>query len=100
MAAQEYQHGQMDISAQKAAWNGFLNFSMWGGMITLLIVGYATLALAIGMNWMVSLALMAIVGFAAGAFMKMGGRWVAAMVMMIVLAFIVQAMIWLFGSVM
>jgi hypothetical protein len=42
---------------------------------------------------------MAIVGFGAGVFMNLGGRWMATVVVMIVLALIVQAMIWLFGAV-
>jgi hypothetical protein len=63
------------------------------------MVGHATLAIAIGLNWAVSLGIMAIVGFAAGLLMNLGGRWMATVVVMIVLALIVQAMIWLFGAV-
>jgi len=99
MATHEYHHGEMDIQDQKATWNGFITGSVWGGLITILIVGHATLALAIGMNWAISLGLMAITGFAAGMFLNLGGRWMATVVVMIVLALIVQAMIWLFGAV-
>lgn len=97
MASQEYQRGQMDISGQKATWGGFMLGSVWGCLILTLIVGYAVLTLAIGFNWMVALGLMAIVGFGAGLFMNLGGRWMATVVVMIILALIVQAFIWLFG---
>lgn len=97
MATSDYHHGEMDISGQKATWDGFIKGSTWGSLITVLIVGYATLAVAIGMNWMVSLGLMAIVGIAAGFFLKMGARWMATVVLLIVLALIVQFFIWLFG---
>ena len=66
----------------------------------LALLAYATLAIAIGLPWAVSLGLMAILGFGAGLFLNMGGRWMATVVVMIALALIVQAMIWLFGAVM
>ena len=49
------------------------------------------------MSLTASVGLMAIVGFGAGVFMNLGGRWMATVVVMIVLALIVQAFIWLFG---
>ena len=97
MAASEYKRGEMDISDQKATWDGFIIGSIWGGLITILTVGYATLALAVGLNWIVSLGLMAVFGVLAGLFLNLGGRWMAAMVIMIVLALIVQGTIALFG---
>ena len=99
MATHEYHRGEMDIRDQKATWEGFMTGSVWGGLITILMVGHATLALAIGLNWAVSLGLMAIVGFGAGVLMNLGGRWMATVVVMIVLALIVKAMIWLLGAV-
>jgi len=99
MATHEYHRGEMDIRDQKATWDGFITGSVWGGLITILLVGHATLALAIGLNWAISLGLMAIVGFGAGVLMNLGGRWMATVVVLIFLALIVQALIWLFGAV-
>lgn len=99
MATHEYHRGEMDIRDQKSTWNGFITGSVWGGMIILLMVGHATLAVAIGMNWAISLGLMALVGFGVGLLMNLGGRWMATVVVLIVLALIVQALIWLFGVV-
>ena len=100
MATHDFHRGEMDIRDQKSTWDGFLTGSAWGGLIIVLMVGHAVLAIAIGLNWATSLATMAIVGFAAGLFLNLGGRWMATVVVMIVLALIVQAMIWLFGAVM
>jgi hypothetical protein len=97
MATEDYTHGEMDIHGQSATWDGFLQFSTWGGLITILTVGYATLALAMGMNWMIALGLMAALGVGAGLFLKMGGRWMATVVGLFVIALIVQAFIALFG---
>ncbi len=100
MATHEYHRGEMNIQDQEATWSGFITGSVWGGLIILLLVGHSTLSLAIGMNWAISLGLMAIVGFASGLLLNLGGRWMATVVVLIVLALIVQAMIWLFGAVM
>jgi len=97
MATSEYHHGEMDIQAQQSTWDGFITGSVWGGLLIILSVGYAVLAVAIGMNWMVSLGLMAIVGFAAGLFLNLGARWMATMVLLILLALVVQGFIWLFS---
>ncbi|MBY9066396.1 aa3-type cytochrome c oxidase subunit IV [Hyphomonas sp. WL0036] len=97
MASQEYHRGEMDIHAQKATWDGFMVGSVWGSLIIIMTLGYAALAIAIGLHWVVALGLMAILGFGAGIFMNLGGRWMATVVVMIVLALIVQGFIWLFN---
>jgi hypothetical protein len=99
MATHEYHRGEMNIRDQKSTWDGFITGSVWGGLIIILMVGHATLAIAIGLPWAVSLGLMAIVGFGAGVFMNLGGRWMATVVVLIILALLVQALIWLFGAV-
>lgn len=99
MATSDYHHGEMDISDQKATWDGFIVGSVWGGLLIILAVGYATLALAIGMNWMIALGLMAILGIVSGLLLNLGGRWMATVVLMIVLALIVQGFIGLFSVV-
>jgi hypothetical protein len=99
MATHEYHHGDMDISGQKATWDGFITGSVWGGLIIILMVGHAVLSIAIGMNWAISLGLMTIVGVAAGLLMNLGGRWMATVVVLFILALIVQGLIALFGAV-
>ena len=97
MAASEYHRGDMDISAQKATWDGFMVGSIWGSLLIILTVGYATLAVAIGMNWMIALGLMTVFGIVSGLVMNLGGRWMATVVLMVVLALVVQLFIALFG---
>jgi len=97
MATSEYHHGDMDIHAQKATWDGFIKGGTWGALIIALGLGHAILAIAIGIHWAVSLGLMAILGFVAGLFLNLGGRWMATLVILILIALFVQGMIWLFG---
>lgn len=98
MASQDYHRGEMDIHGQKATWDGFIVGGTWGSLIVLMTVGYAVLAVAIGLHWMVSLGLMAAVGIGAGLFLKLGGRWMATVVVLIALALVVQGFIWLFNA--
>jgi hypothetical protein len=97
MATHEYHHGEMDIHDQKATWDGFITGSVWGGLMIVLTVGHAVLAVAIGLNWAVSLGLMTLVGIGAGLFLNLGGRWMATVVVLFILGLIVQGFIWLFA---
>ena len=99
MATSDYHHGEMDIQDQEATWHGFITGGTWGALMIILAIGHAVLSIAIGMNWMISLGLMAVVGFAAGLFLNLGGRWMATLVLLIILALVVQGFIWLFGAV-
>ena len=44
-----------------------------------------------------SLGLMAVFGIVAGLVMNLGGRWMATVVLLVLLALFIQFMIWLFG---
>jgi len=97
--ASEYTRGSMDITDQKSTWSGFMTASVWGSAITMMVVTYITLTLAIDMNWMVALVLCAGAGIVGGLFMGMGGAWLGAVVGMVVLAVIVQIIITVFAAV-
>lgn len=98
MAGSDYTHGEMDIQEQARTWDGFVNFTLWGSGLIMLIVAYATFTVAMGMNWIVALFLCAIAGVLGGMFMGMGGAWIAAVIGLTVLAVIVQLTIMLFGT--
>ncbi len=93
MAVSDYNHGEMNIADQEATWRGFLNFSLWSGLITALILGHAILAIAIGMHWLISLSLMVLAGLAVGALMRMGGAWFATVGGLAALGILVQIII-------
>lgn len=99
MADTDYIRGDMDIASQKATWDGFMKASLWGGFITVLIVAYLTFAIAIGMNWVVSLVIVAGIGLVGGLAMGMGGAWIAAIIGLTALAVIIQIIITVFGLV-
>lgn len=96
--ASEYTRGEMDITDQKSTWDGFMAASVWGTAVTILILAYITLTLAIGMNWMVALVICAGLGIVGGLVMGMGGAWIGAVIGLVVLAVIVQIFIGIFSA--
>ncbi|MEO0784854.1 MAG: aa3-type cytochrome c oxidase subunit IV [Pseudomonadota bacterium] len=100
MATSDYEHGSMDISDQQNTWKGFMTASVWGSAIIMAIVGYATLTLAVGMNWMIALVLIAGAALLGGLFMGMGGTWIITVVGLAALAVFVQIVIMLARSLM
>ena len=97
MATADYTHGEMDISEQSKTWSSFLKVSMWAGAIIMMIVGYATFTLTMGMNWLIALVLIAGTAIVGGLAMNMGGAWVASVIGLSALAVIVQIVITLSG---
>lgn len=98
MAGSDYTHGEMDIQEQARTWDGFVNFTLWGSGLVMLVVAYSTFTIAMGMNWMVALFLCAIGGVLGGMFMGMGGAWIAAVIGLTALAVIIQITIMIFGA--
>lgn len=95
MAGSDYTHGDMDVSEQARTWEGFVNFTLWGSGLIILVVAYATFTVAMGMNWIVALGLCAIGGVLGGMFMRMGSAWIAAVIGLTGLAVIIQIIIML-----
>ena len=91
--AADYTHGEMDITEQTNTWSGFLKGSMWFGIITMMIIAYATFTLTMGMPWIIALVLVAGAAIVGGLAMDMGGAWVASVIGLAALAVIVQIII-------
>ena len=67
--------------------------SMWFGIITMMIVAYATFTLTMGMPWIIALVLIAGAAIVGGLAMDMGGAWVASVIGLSALAVVVQIII-------
>ncbi|MEM7768106.1 MAG: aa3-type cytochrome c oxidase subunit IV [Pseudomonadota bacterium] len=93
MASADYTRGEMNISEQARTWDGFIKASVWGSAIIFLAVAYATLAVAMGVNWFVALILCAGAGIVGGVLMNMGGAWIATVVGLSGVAVVIQLII-------
>ncbi len=96
MASNDYTRGEMNIESQKSMFEGTMKAGAWGAIITLLMLGYATFTLSMGMQWLVALALCAGAGIVIGLGMGFGGAWVATVIALTGLALFVQVLIVLF----
>ncbi len=96
MASSEYTHGDMNVDSQKSMYAGTMKAGLWGALIILLGLAYATFTLSIGMNWLVALVICAGAGLAIGFGMGMGGAWIATVIAMTGFALFLQLLITLF----
>jgi hypothetical protein len=99
MAASDYTRGEMNVDAQKSMYEGTMKAGAWGAIITLLILGYSTFILSMGMPWLVALVICAGAGIVIGLGMGFGGAWVATIVALSMLALFVQLLVTLFSLV-
>ena len=99
-AETDYVKGEMDVAPQASMFDGFVKVTAWASLILILVIGYATFTLTMGMNWMVAMGLFAIVGVAAGLFMGMGSSWIITLIGLIIVGVFVQFMIFLGGALM
>lgn len=93
MSAADYTHGEMEIEDQEHTWSAFKTFSLWGSLITILVIAYPLFTLALGMHWVVALVLLAGSAIVGGLILGMGGRWVAAVIGLSALAVFIQIII-------
>ncbi|WP_018997537.1 aa3-type cytochrome c oxidase subunit IV [Hirschia maritima] len=96
----EYVKGEMEIDSQSKMYSAFLKVTAWTSLILILMLGYATFTLTMGMNWMVAMALFAIIGAIGGSMLGLGGGFLLAVFGLIVLGVFVQIMISLGGALM
>ena len=93
MATSDYTHGEMNIDSQASTYASFMRAGMWGAIIILLMLAYATFTLSIGMHWLVALSICAGSGIALGLFMGLGGAWVATIIGLAGLALFIQVLV-------
>ncbi|MEZ6029575.1 MAG: hypothetical protein R3C46_07460 [Hyphomonadaceae bacterium] len=61
----------------------------------MMVVGYATFTLTMGVPWIGALIGFAVFGIACGLLMGMGGAWIATVIGLSVLAVFIQILVWL-----
>ena len=93
MAGSDYTHGEMEISEQERTWQGFVTGTVWSSAIIAVVLAYSTFTIAMGLHWMVALALCVIGSFLVGGAMKMGAAWNASVLVMAGIAVIIQIII-------
>ena len=83
----------MDMDAKRGMWSGFGTFSAWGSLLVMMVVGYATFTLTMGVPWIGAMLGFAAFGILVGLFMNLGGAWIATVIGLCVLGLFIQLMI-------
>jgi hypothetical protein len=90
----------MDMEARRAMWRGFGKNILWQSMILMMVLGYATFTLTMGVPWLGALIGFAAFGIIGGMLMNMGGAWIATVIGLSVVALIIQALVFLGSALM
>ncbi len=96
----EYVRGQMDVKSQVSTYSAFLKMTAWTSLLLTLILGYAIFTITMGVNWMVAMAIFAVVGVVGGMVMGLGGGFLLAVFGLIFLGIVVQGFVMLGGALM
>jgi hypothetical protein len=85
----------MDMSARRGMWKGFGTMGAWISLLILMVVGYATFTITMGVPWIGAMIGFAVFGIAAGLLMNLGGAWIATVIGLCVLGVFIEILIWL-----
>jgi len=85
----------MDMSARRAGWKGFGALTAWISLLILMVVGYSTFTITMGVPWIGAMIGFAAFGIIAGLLMNLGGAWIATVVGLCVLGVFIEILIWL-----
>ncbi len=91
MAQSDYTHGEMNVNEHTGTYGGFVQGSMWGGGLILVIVLMSSLIFAAKFAFLPSLIGTFIVGILFGLALKMSMRWYAVLVVLAIFAVIIAA---------
>lgn len=85
----------MDMAARRGMFSGFGVLTAWGSLLVILVLGYATFTITMGVPWIGAMIGLAVFGIAAGLLMNLGGAWIATVIGLCVLAVFLEVLIWL-----
>lgn len=76
----DYDHGSMEITAQKGTFSGFMGGTVYGGSAIALIVILPVLIFAVGMPWLWALVTTFITGLLIGLGLKLKSGWYVGLI--------------------
>lgn len=76
----DYKRGEMEVTAHKHTFGGFMNWTVYGGSMVALVVIYPTLVFGAKMAWAPALFVTLVVGILLGMGLKLKGGWYAGVI--------------------
>ncbi len=76
----DYKHGDMEITAQKGTFDGFMFGTIYGGAAIIVGLLFPILVFGAGLSWMPALIASIVVGVLIGLALKLKGAWYATLI--------------------
>lgn len=82
----DYKKGEMEVTAQRGTFDGFMGLTIYGGAIIGLALLFAIFTVGgVGLSWPPALLLTVIIGIVTGIALKLKGAWYASIIMLAVI---------------
>ncbi len=79
----DYKKGEMEVSAQRGTFDGFMGLTIYGGSLIGLALLFAIFTVGgVGLSWPPALLLTLITGIVIGIALKLKGAWYASIIML------------------
>ena len=93
----DYNRGEMEISAQRGTFSGFMDFTVYRGALIALALIFAILTVGgVGMTWFSALVSTFAIGVVVGMVLKLNATWYASITILSILTALVCAFVGLF----
>ncbi len=78
-----YHKGEMEVSAQRGTFDGFMNLTIYGGGLLALMLLFPILTVGgVNLHWLPALIITVVVGILMGLFLKLKGTWYATVILL------------------
>ena len=81
----DYHRGSMPIQGQKETFDGFMNWTVYGGAFLVVLLLFPILAICSSFGWLPSLIATLLVGILIGLGLKLKGVWYASIVILAII---------------
>lgn len=81
----DYTRGEMPVEAQRGTFQGFMNWTIYGGAFIVIVLLMPTLVFGANMTWMSALIATVVVGIVLGIALKLKGAWYAVVIGMAII---------------
>ena len=96
--ASDYEHGTMNISAQKNTFDGIMSVTVWSSALLMLGLFYFVLVFAVGNDWLSTLMGVSVLGLILGPILGLKASWYFTVAGTFVFGLVTGGIAMLFGA--
>lgn len=85
-AHSDYKRGDMEVGAQRGTFDGFMGFTVYGGVLIALALIFAVLTVGgVSLSWLPALVITFVIGVIAGVALKLNATWYASITVLAII---------------